>query len=65
MDWSFTIWIPLILLFTFLVRGLLGGHIKAKLSGLIGTGGILTSTILSYHTAYQYFFVHGKQNGSA
>ncbi|HIF15148.1 MAG TPA: NADH-quinone oxidoreductase subunit L, partial [Bacteroidetes bacterium] len=63
MDWTYTIWIPLILLFTFLVTGLLGGHIKAKLSGLIGTGGMLVSTILSYYTAYQYFLVHGKVNG--
>lgn len=55
MDYSYTIWIPLIMLISFLVTGLLGGKMKSSVSGIIGTASIFTAMILSYKTAYSYF----------
>jgi NADH-quinone oxidoreductase subunit L len=40
----------------FLLLGLAGNKLKAKLSGLLGTAGLAVITILSYFTAYKYFF---------
>jgi NADH-quinone oxidoreductase subunit L len=59
-DFSYTIWIPLIPFFMFLFLGLAGNRLKAKLSGLIGTSGLAIITILSYITAYKYFFTTEK-----
>lgn len=56
MDFSYTVWIPLLPLMLFLVLGLTSGSIKPKISGLIGTFGMGVTTFLSYFTAYQYFF---------
>jgi len=55
-DFSFTILIPLIPLTLFLVIGLTSGKMKPTLSGYVGTLGMFTTTVLSYFTAYQYFF---------
>jgi NADH-quinone oxidoreductase subunit L len=44
----------------FLLLGLAGHKLKARLSGLMGTGGLAIITILSYITAYRYFFVAEK-----
>jgi NADH-quinone oxidoreductase subunit L len=55
-NYSYTVWIPLIPFILFLVLGLAGHKLKAKLSGLIGTGGLGLVTLLSYFTAYKYFF---------
>ncbi len=56
MDFSYTVWIPLLPLILFLVLGLTSGSVKPKISGLIGTFGMGLTTFLSYFTAYQYFF---------
>jgi NADH-quinone oxidoreductase subunit L len=55
-DYSFTLLIPLLPLALFIVIGLTSGKMKPTLSGYIGTLGMLIVTLLSYFTAYQYFF---------
>jgi NADH-quinone oxidoreductase subunit L len=37
--------------------------IKENVAGIVGVAGLLTSTILSYYTAFQYFFKVGKVDG--
>ena len=59
-NFSYTVWIPLIPFLMFLLLGLAGHKLKPKLSGLLGTGGLALITILSYLTAYRYFFVVEK-----
>ena len=39
------------------------GSISGVFSGLIGTGLVLVSAVLSLWAAYQYFFVAGKVDG--
>ena len=63
-NFSYTIWIPLIPFLMFLLLGLAGHKLKARLSGLIGTGGLAVITILSYITAYRYFFAAEKVDGA-
>ena len=63
-NYSYTVWIPLIPFIVFLVLGLTGHKLKAKLSGLIGTGGLGLVTLLSYFTAYKYFFAGGHIEGA-
>jgi len=52
---SYTIWILLLPLFSFLVLGLAGMKMQHKTAGLIGTCSLGLVTILSYITAFQYF----------
>ena len=63
MDLSYIILIPLIPLAVFLLLGIFNQKIKPSISGYIGVLGLLSSTLLSFYTAYQYFFIHGKVNG--
>ena len=56
-SYSYTVAIPLILFFSFLIIGLAGGKLKPIVSGIFGTFFLLISTALSYYTAYSYFFV--------
>jgi len=63
MDLSYIILIPIIPLAVFLLLGIFNQKIKPSISGHIGVFGLLFSTILSFYTAYQYFFVYGKVNG--
>ena len=63
-NFGYTIWIPLIPLIFFLLLGLAGHKLKARLSGLIGTGGLGLVTLLSYITAYFYFFGTDKVDGA-
>lgn len=63
MDFSYTIYIILIPFFAFLINGVLGHKINTAFSGLIGTFGLGASTIISYITAYNYFFKIGKLDG--
>ncbi len=63
-NFSYTVLIPLIPLFVFLFVGLLGHKMKPIVSGLIGTCGLLIAAILSYFTAYQYFFNTEKIDGT-
>ncbi len=55
--------IPLIPLAVFLLLGIFNQKIKPAISGYIGVAGISVSAILSFITAYNYFFVHGKVDG--
>lgn len=59
-DFSFVIWIPLIPFFVFAILGLFGDRIGPKISGLLGTAGLLAGFIMSLIIAYKYFFVVGK-----
>ncbi|PIY12500.1 MAG: NADH-quinone oxidoreductase subunit L, partial [Flavobacteriaceae bacterium CG_4_10_14_3_um_filter_33_47] len=63
MNISYTILIPLIPLAVFLLLGLNSKRIKPAISGYIGVLGLSTSAVLSFYTAYQYFFVSGKVDG--
>ncbi len=63
-SYSYTVAIPLVLFFSFLLIGLAGGKLKPIVSGVFGTFFLLVSTVLSYYTAYSYFFVDGKLNGA-
>ena len=63
MIYSYTLIIPLILLFSFLLIGLTGGKLKPIISGIAGTVSIFISALLSYITAFNYFFVSGKVDG--
>ncbi len=56
--------IPLLPLATFVLLGLFGKNYFKKSSGVFGVVAILISTLLSLYTAYQYFFIDGKLNGS-
>lgn len=62
-NFNYTLWIPLLPFLMFLLLGLAGHKLKAKLSGLLGTTGLGIITILSYITAYRYFFVSGQVEG--
>ncbi|PHQ56721.1 MAG: NADH-quinone oxidoreductase subunit L [Lutibacter sp.] len=64
MDISYTILIPLIPLAVFFLLGIFNKSIKPAVSGYIGVAGLLTSAMLSFYTAYQYFFVYGKVDGA-
>jgi len=55
-DFGFTIFIPLIPLVMFLILGLSSGTMKKEISGILGTIGMLVTALLSYFTAFQYFF---------
>jgi NADH-quinone oxidoreductase subunit L len=62
--YSYIAFIPLLPLACFLILGLFGRKYFKTFSGTIGTFSIFISTILSLYTAYQYFFIEGKVNGT-
>ena len=55
--------VPLLPLVSFVVLGLFGRKYFRNVSGIIGTLVLLTITLISLYTAYQYFLVDGKQDG--
>ncbi len=57
---SYIALIPLLPLAAFVLLGLFGRKYMNQSAGIIGTGFLLISTVLSVYTAYQYFFVDGK-----
>jgi NADH-quinone oxidoreductase subunit L len=61
---SYIALIPLLPLAGFILLGLLGRKYFKNSSGLIGTGLLLASTLLSLYTAYNYFFVNGKSGNT-
>ena len=63
MNITYIILIPLIPLLSFLVLGIFNQKIKPAVSGYVGVAALSASTILSFYTAYQYFFVSGKVDG--
>ncbi|TVZ27497.1 NADH-quinone oxidoreductase subunit L [Gillisia sp. Hel_I_86] len=64
MNLSYILLIPLIPLALFLVLGIFNKKIKPAVSGSMGVSGLAISTILSFYSAYEYFFVQGKVNGA-
>lgn len=62
-NFNYTLFIPLLPFLTFILLGLAGHKLKARISGLLGTFNLAVITIISYITAYQYFFVSGKSEG--
>ena len=63
MNLNYIFLIPLIPLVVFLLLGIFNQKIKPSVSGYIGVFGLLASTVLSFYTAYQYFFISGKIDG--
>ncbi len=63
MNYSYTILILLIPIAAFLFNGLLGMKFKPIVSGLVGTIGLGIVFLLSWYTAWQYFFVGGMVDG--
>ena len=63
MNFGYIILIPIIPLVVFLLLGIFNKKIPPSVSGYVGVFGLLTSTILSFYTAYQYYFEFGKING--
>jgi NADH-quinone oxidoreductase subunit L len=63
MNLTYIILIPLIPLLVFLLLGIFNQKIKPAVSGYIGVAGLSVSTMLSFYTAYKYFFKLGKVNG--
>jgi NADH-quinone oxidoreductase subunit L len=57
---SYIALIPLLPLAGFVLLGLFGKKFPGNSSGVIATGLLLASTVLSLYTAYNYFFVDGK-----
>ena len=63
MNYTYVILIPAIPLLVFLILGIFYNRIKPAVSGYVGVGGLLVSTILTFKTAYDYFLVLGKSDG--
>jgi len=61
---SYIALIPLLPLAGFLLLGIFGRKYFKTSSGIIGTGLLLVSAVLSLYTAYNYFFVDGKVGDS-
>jgi len=57
---TYTALIPLLPLAGFVLLGIFGRKYFKNSSGIIGTGLLLVSAVLSLYTAYNYFFVDGK-----
>ncbi len=64
MNYTIILLIPLIPLAVFLLLGLFNQKIKPAVSGLIGVFGLVLTTLFSFYTAYQYFFVIEKDSGA-
>ena len=62
-DFTYTIWIFILPILAFLITGLFGSKMSARVSGWIGTASIFTAFLLSLRTAYQYFFQVGFVEG--
>ncbi len=62
-SYGYTIWVLLVPAFSFVLLGLLGMKLKAKISGLTGTFGLAIVTAISYITAISYFSGGGMANG--
>ena len=63
-DYTYTLLIPLIPFFVFLLLGLQGHKMKPFVAGLIGTSGLGIGAILSYATAFRYFITeHVAESG--
>ena len=63
-NFNYTIWILLLPFLMFILLGLAGHKYFPKLSGILGTCGLAIITVLSYITAYNYFFTGEKLDGA-
>lgn len=63
LTFNYSILILVLPLAMFLILGLGGKYLKPKLSGGLGTLSLTIMTVLSYITAYQYFFKVDKVGG--
>jgi NADH-quinone oxidoreductase subunit L len=63
-NYTYTVWIIITPFFMFLLLGLGGTKLKARLSGILGTVGLGIVTLLSYYTAWKYFFSGGGHHES-
>jgi NADH-quinone oxidoreductase subunit L len=63
MSFNYTIWIILIPLLVFILLGFFYNKIKPAIAGWIGVSGLAVSAILSYYTAYLYFFKLDRIDG--
>jgi NADH-quinone oxidoreductase subunit L len=63
-NFSYTVWILLLPFLVFILLGLAGHKLKPRVSALIGTSGLAVVTVLSYLTAWFYFFP-GEKTGDA
>jgi len=63
-NFNYTIWILLLPFLMFIFLGLAGHKYFPKLSGILGTCGLAIITVLSYITAYKYFFTSEKIDGA-
>jgi NADH-quinone oxidoreductase subunit L len=63
-NFNYTIWILLLPFLMFIFLGLAGHKYFPKLSGIFGTCGLAIITVLSYITAYRYFFTSEKLDGA-
>lgn len=63
-DFGYTIIIPAILFISFLLIGFGGGKLKPVISGIAGIISVSVAAILSWITAYNYFFISGKVSGA-
>ena len=61
--YTYTIWIVLLPFLVFLLTGVSSLRIRPQLAGWIGTGGILTTLVLSLYTAAQYFLAGAPPEG--
>lgn len=59
---SYILFIPLLPLLAFVLLGLFGKKYFNGSAGIIATGLLLVSTVLSLYTAWNYFLVDGKVN---
>ncbi len=64
MDYSYTFLILLLPALSFLVLGLYGMKLSHKVAGLIGTTSLGLVTVLSYMTAFSYFFAPRLADGT-
>lgn len=62
-NYFYILWIPLLPLITFVILGLFGRKYLSSIAGILGTGSLLSATVLSFVAAKQYFFMDGKVNG--
>ena len=60
---SSVVWILILLFMAFIVVGLFGNKLKARASGVISTLAILFGAVISYTTAFTYFFSEGMIDG--
>jgi len=64
MNYSYTLLIPLLPLIIFFFLGLAGHKLKPMAAGIIGTLGLGVGAILSYYTAFLYFFTTARVGGA-